>query len=133
MNNTPSELNYQHKKLADMLIKVHLTKSPFTRLPTYDFSQLQKGIPCTACHSFKTVNIEMKIVCDSCGYAEDVDNGVLRNIGELQLLFPNDKITTHSVHEWCKIIKSKKTIRRILMQNLKSVGDRRHRFYIERE
>lgn len=125
-----SELNQQHKRLADTLIGMHMDKSPFTRLPAYNFNQLQKGILCASCRSFETIVREMEIMCKSCGFVEYIDSGVLRNVEELQLLFPNEKITTNFVHEWCKIVKSKKTIRRILLQNFKPVGDRRYRYFV---
>ncbi|MBY0121952.1 nuclease-related domain-containing protein [Bacillus sp. S/N-304-OC-R1] len=130
LNDTPSKLNPQHRELADLLMEIHLSKSPFTRLPSYDYSQLQKGITCIACLSFETICNEKKIVCNSCGYAEDIDFGVLRNVEELKCLFPNNKITTNYVHDWCKIVKSQKTIRRILLQNLESIGAKKHRYFV---
>lgn len=128
-NETPSKLQHQHKKLADLLISMHQTKSPYTRLPAYEYDQLQKGIACTSCHSFGVSIEEKKFVCDQCGAAEDVDSAVLRNINEFSLLFPDKRITTNYVHEWCNVVKSKKTIRRILLQNFTSVGSRHQRYF----
>jgi hypothetical protein len=39
-------------------------------------------------------------------------------VEEIKLLFPEKKITTNNVYEWCKIVESKKTIRTILNENL---------------
>ncbi|MEH7124725.1 hypothetical protein V7127_15985 [Bacillus sp. JJ1773] len=130
LNETPSKLHNQHKKLADLLISLHQAKSPYTRVPFYEYDQLQKGIPCATCHSFEISVEEMKIVCDQCGFAEDLDSAVLRNINEFRLLFPDKRITTSYVHECCKVVKSKKTIRRILLQNFKSVGSRKQRYFV---
>lgn len=61
---------------------------------------------------------EQKMVCCGCGYIEDNDNAILRAIEEFSLLFPERKITTKAIHEWCKVIDSRKTIRRVLKNNL---------------
>ncbi|MBU8880208.1 NERD domain-containing protein [Bacillus sp. FJAT-29790] len=130
LNEMHSKLNEQHKQLADLLLSMHQAESPYTRLPPYDYGELQKGITCVACRSFGITVGNKKIVCNQCGFIEDVDSAVLRNVEELRLLFPEKKITTNLVHEWCKLVKSKKKIRRILLQNLKSVGAREHRYFV---
>jgi hypothetical protein len=129
LNEIPSKLNGRHKKLADQLISMHQTESPYTRFPPYNYDQLQKGIICAECPSFVTSVGEKKIVCDKCRREETVESAVLRSVDELKLLFPNKKITTNGVHEWCKVIESKKQIRRILMQNFRSIGTRQHRYF----
>ncbi|MCL6573060.1 MAG: NERD domain-containing protein [Bacillus sp. (in: Bacteria)] len=129
LNMTPSKLNGQHKKLADLLISLHLDESPYTRLPRYDYEQVKKGIVCSPCNSFMIADGEKKVVCAKCGYEERVESAVLRSVKELKLLFPDLKITTSGVHEWCKVVESKKMIRRILMDNYTSIGKRHLRFF----
>lgn len=130
LNEIPSKLTNHHKRLADQLISMHQTESPYTRLPPYSYNQQQKGIICGQCHSLITsVEDKQKIVCGICGYEETVDSAVLRCVEELLLLFPDLKITTNLVYEWCGVVGSKKTIRRVLMQNYKSVGHRQHRYF----
>lgn len=130
LNEIPSKLNHQHRKVADLLISLHQTQSPYTRLPSYHYDHLQKGISCVSCRSFEVIVGEKNIVCDKCSYKEDVDSAVLRNVEELKILFPDKNLTTNNVHEWCKVINSKKTIRRILLQNFKSVGERHQRYFV---
>ncbi|KAB2329253.1 NERD domain-containing protein [Cytobacillus depressus] len=131
LNEMTSKLSNQHKKLADLLISLHQTESPYTRLPTYNYEHLKKGISCISCYSYEVAVIaEKKIVCDKCSCVEDVNSAVLRNVEELKTLFPDKKLTTTRVHEWCKVIKSKKTIRRILIQNLRSVGESHLRYFV---
>lgn len=45
-------LTPKHHLLAQKLISLHLTESPFNSLPTYDYDQLQKGMICEKCASF---------------------------------------------------------------------------------
>lgn len=108
-----------HFELAKKLVSLHLTKSPFTRTPDYSYEQLAKGVSSSdGCRrSFMSVYNNEKLICLECGRIESVESAVLRNIEEFRLLFPDRKLTTNAIYDWCKII-SKKTIRRILMKNL---------------
>ncbi|MBS4210608.1 nuclease-related domain-containing protein [Bacillus sp. FJAT-50079] len=130
LNEIPSNLNDHHKRIADLLISMHQPESPFIRLPPYEYNQLRKGIICEACHSFHFKVSERKLVCNQCGRVENIDSAVLRNVEEFRLLFPNRKIRTNCIHEWCNIISSKKKIRRILSQNLRPIGEREHRYFV---
>ncbi|MBV7509718.1 NERD domain-containing protein [Bacillus sp. sid0103] len=123
LNEIPSKLTHRHKMLADQLISMHQTESPYTRYPPYNYNSLQKGVTCAICHSFVLCVEEKKLfVCDRCGHEETVDSAVLRCVEELVLLFPDIKITTNVVHEWCGVIESKKLIRRVLVQNYTLIG-----------
>jgi hypothetical protein len=62
------------------------------------------------------------LVCDKCGNQEEIDSAILRSAEELKLLFPNRKITTRTIQEWCVVISSKKIIRRVLLENYKGIG-----------
>ncbi|QCJ43584.1 NERD domain-containing protein [Bacillus sp. S3] len=125
----PSKLNVHHKRLADQLISMHLYESRYTRIPSYRYEQLKKGVICPICFSFMMSFGDKKLVCKKCLFEESVDSGVMRSVKEFVLLFPDRKITTISVHDWCGVIKSAKVIRRILMQNYTSIGARQHRYF----
>lgn len=130
LNTTPSKLNGRHKMLADKLISLHIEDSPFKQLPSFDYDQLQKGITCQKCNSF-SISVEgQKCVCKECGHEEMVPAAVMRSVEEFKLLFPNQKITTNVIHEWCKVVKSKKRIKRILEKNFKIAGVHRWSFYL---
>jgi hypothetical protein len=70
------------------------------------------------------------LVCDNCGCKEEVESAVLRSVAELLLLFPDQKITTKVILEWCQIVKSEKTIRRILAKNFKRIGHGKSANYV---
>ncbi|KOP78834.1 nuclease [Bacillus sp. FJAT-21945] len=122
LNMKPSNLNSLHRKLADLLIKAHIPESPYTRLPTYHYGQLRKGITCAACQSFLLIVSERKVVCDQCGHKENIQTAVVRSVEEFKLLFPDTKVTTNTVYDWCQLIKSKKIIWRILKEHYKTIG-----------
>ncbi|WP_066063577.1 nuclease-related domain-containing protein [Neobacillus soli] len=132
LNALPSKLTNRHRKLADKLVSLHQTKSNYTKLPPYKYDGLRKGNTCAVCRSFKvTVPAdERKIVC-ACGHVERIEDAILRNVKEIQLLFPEKKITTNCVHEWCGGIVSQKVIKRILKQSFEQKGKKKHTYYEE--
>lgn len=110
----PSEnLNKFQQQLAEKLAALHIDKSPFSKLPIYKYKELQKGVFSKICHSFKVVEIGMKVVCEECRQAETVEAAVLRNVEELKLPFLNEKIITLLLYNWCRIIYSKKNKKNI--------------------
>lgn len=122
LDKTPSKLYANHKKLADKLVSLHLEESPYTELPQYKYGQLKKRMICEKCQSSKITVFGKKCVCGNCGHDEPVADAVLRSVEELRLLFPDMKITTNIVHDWCGVVDSKKRISRILDKNYKITG-----------
>jgi hypothetical protein len=122
INDTPSKLDDNHKILAQKLLSLHHDKNPYTTLPEYDYDRLEKGMHCRACGSFNTVIKNYDLVCGKCSEQERIDQAILRYIQELKVLFPEIKITTQIIYEWCQEKISKKTITRILKKNYVSTG-----------
>jgi hypothetical protein len=42
-----------------------------------------------------------KCACENCEHEEEIESAFLRSVKEQKLLFPDRKITTNEVHEWC--------------------------------
>jgi hypothetical protein len=124
-----SRLNQSHKNLADKLISLHQTESPYIQLPTYSYETIKKGLTCCKCESFSVSVQGKKLVCSKCGCEEMVTVAVMRNVEEFKLLFPERKITTNIIHEWCGVVGSRKRISRILGKNLKITGLGQWAFY----
>ena len=129
LNNTPSTLNEGHMKLAQKLLSLHQTKNRFAVLPKYEYGELQKGITCLQCKSLSVAVAGRKCVCWKCGYEEDIEGAVLRNVKEFKFLFPDRKITTQSIFDWCKADLSKKTICRALKKNFTALGNTSDTYY----
>jgi hypothetical protein len=130
LNSGPVKLNKKHFQLAEQLEGLHKIESPYPRLPPYSFEKLKKGITCRDCRTFLT---DETLKCKQCGCIEEPEAAILRSVNEFSLLFPDIKITTDRIHEWCGIIKSKKTIRRILAKNLELIRHSRSSYYISKE
>ncbi|KKI93288.1 nuclease [Bacillus sp. SA1-12] len=128
-NKIDKKLNRKDKMLAENLLSLHINESPFKLLPHYDYDQLRKGITCAACTSF-SISIEgRKCVCKECGHEEVVATAVMRSVKEFKLLFPERKMTTNVIQDWCKVVESKKRIKEILEKNYKKSGAHRCSYY----
>lgn len=131
LNKMTSKLNDRHDKLADLLVSLHKTENPYVRLPAYNYEMLKMGMTCGSCHSFDVSVSRTKITCRICGGEERVEAAVLREVDELRILFPDIKITTSLVHEWCKVIDPKKKIRKILLKKFILKGHGKYCYFVE--
>ncbi|MCM3725377.1 NERD domain-containing protein [Neobacillus cucumis] len=134
LDNEPSKLTNRHKRIADKLISLHQVKSPYshTKIPTYDYERLRKGFTCSKCNSFLCSITSGKLVCADCGQVEIVESAVLRSVGEIKLLFPDKRITTNCVYEWCGVVESKKVINRILIKRFSRIGHGKFSYYVDK-
>jgi len=114
LNKTPTKLNEGHKKLAQKLLSLHQTKNPHTKIPHYHYDQLQKGIYCKTCKSFLISTKNYGFECKQCGEFEKNEQAILRSVREFQLLFPDRKLTTQIILEWCNADLHKRTFSRVL-------------------
>lgn len=108
--------------VAEKLLSLHTSDSTFWQIPPFEYVDLKKGVTCGICSSFM-INLEgQSCVCGDCGHRELVSSAVMRNVDELKLLFPEERITTNLLFDWCRGVLNKKTIYRILKRNLEIVG-----------
>lgn len=119
---TPVKINEKQKRIADLLMSLHITKSPFTKVPSYHYEDLNKGITCEKCDSFSVEVEGKKCKCRKCEHKESVSSAVLRAVKEYQILFSEQKITTNLIYDWCQVVPTKKWIRQILKKNYNLVG-----------
>jgi hypothetical protein len=133
LNETPSKLNVKHKWLAEKLASLHNDNYPFTELPAYQYEHLRKGIFCRVCGSLSISLDGQKCVCEDCSHTESVESAVMRLVNEFKLLFPERKITTKAIHEWCGEVNCRRSINRILDKHFKLVGFGKGAHYIDKE
>ncbi|WP_188206921.1 NERD domain-containing protein [Alkalibacillus aidingensis] len=124
-NSISSKLNKHHKRIADELISLQTTENPYNNLPPYEYRHLRKGIICPKCNSFSIVHEKIQSICEECGHKEKTSTAVLRNVNELKLHFPEEKITTPIIYDWCNHQISERKIRTTLEKNYKKKGQKR--------
>jgi len=130
LNRRSSTVNGRHKGLAEKLISLHQTESPYDKYSKYTIDRIKKGLICAVCHAFEVFCFGRHLQCGVCGYQEGIDSAVLRCVREIQLLYPNEKITTNLVFEWCGGIITKQPIGRVLKQNFCAQGVKNHTYYV---
>lgn len=130
LNKKPVKLLDRNLKLAEHLVASHIKVSPFTRVPDYRFEDLKKVVMCKVCHSTNVVIHERKSECSDCSFIEAIDATVLRHVKEYRLLFPDRKLTTNDIFDWCGGGISKRTIRRILEKYFAKKGYGKYTYYV---
>ncbi|MBS4192662.1 NERD domain-containing protein [Bacillus sp. FJAT-49705] len=128
-------LKKRHSKFAEQLVSICLKESPYTRLPKYNYDQLERGVTCAYCYSLMDSLTEGEeiIVCKECGGKENVFSAILRSTEEYKLLFPDRKITTNEIFEWCRGVKSSRSIRRILSEKYELKGHGKYSFFVHNQ
>ncbi|WP_316569687.1 nuclease-related domain-containing protein [Neobacillus sp. YIM B06451] len=129
LNETPSRLNEGHKKLAQTLLSLHQPKNRFQKLPEYRYEQLKKGMLCKKCGCFFSKIDHRNLVCENCGELEKIESAILRNTEEFKLLFPERKVTTSGIEEWCRIDLSNRTFRRVLKKHYPWIGNTKDTYF----
>jgi hypothetical protein len=129
LNNTPSKLDESHKKLAQTLLSMHQVKNPFSTMPNYQYEQLEKGMHCRECGSLNTEIDQYDLVCGKCGTHERIEKAIVRHIEEIKVLFPEKKITTQTVYEWCNGKVSRRTFLRVLKKNYRATGKTKDSYF----
>ncbi|QNG60351.1 NERD domain-containing protein [Bacillus sp. PAMC26568] len=121
-----------HSKLAEKLLSLHVDESPYSRLPEYRYEEVVKGIVCMGCGKFNLSLYKKNILlCNYCNGTEIYKDAVLRTVNEFKLLFPNKKITTDQIDDWCGNMKNKRSIQRILRENFIRVGHGKTTKYVD--
>lgn len=125
------KLNERHMELAKRILAGHVAVSPFRRTPEYRYEDLEKGLLCGSCRSIETYMNGGRLVCSSCDTTEEIDAAIMRSVAEFMFLFPEKQVTTNAIHEWCRVVESKKTIRRVLGRKMVLKGYGKYTYYIK--
>ena len=128
-NNDFLDIPNKNQFVADKLLSLHTSDEQFWQIPPYEYDGLKKGVTCEVCRSLMNSIQGQSCVCTICGHREQISSAVLRCVGEFKLLFPNEKITTNGVFDWCGGVASSKTISRILNRNFKMFGKYRSTYF----
>ncbi|WP_251172128.1 hypothetical protein [Cytobacillus firmus] len=119
-------------KLVEQLNARCLKENPYMRIPEFTYRQWRKGILCDSGSSFLTPFSLGYLICERCGLKEKVDTAILRGVNEFKILFPDRKITTNTIVDWCDGGGSGKTVRRILVSNYEKKGRGKASYYQRR-
>lgn len=127
----PADLNDAHRRIAQVLLERHIAL-PINLSFSYSYEGLPKGPFCCRCSSTLVSSSSRTIVCNGCGYEEGLETAVMRGVGELRLLFPEMRITTNLVYEWCGVEGGKPRIRRILLKHFKVLSKGKYSYFVDK-
>ncbi|SDI46737.1 nuclease-related domain-containing protein [Natribacillus halophilus] len=130
LNGHFSKVTQKNHQLGKQLATRHRTDSPFTRMPPYNYAQLQKGIVCAHCASWMIAG-DRKMRCNRCGRIEDNETAIMRHVAEFKTLFPEHKITTNTIRDWCGNTVSAKKVQRVLAKNFTRINHGKISSYID--
>ncbi|MEK4280853.1 nuclease-related domain-containing protein [Cytobacillus sp. FSL R5-0377] len=133
LKNTPNVTTSRNMKLAEQLNARCLKENPYMRKPEYNYTQLRKGVPCDSCSSFLTSLTQGYLTCGECGLKEKADTAIIRCVNEYKVLFPDRKITTKTIVDWCGGAFSEKTVRRVLSRKYIIQGHGKYSYYTEQQ
>ncbi|PTQ83807.1 nuclease-like protein [Trichococcus patagoniensis] len=120
--------NEQQRKLAKQLTDLHDPNYP-TKLSAYNYGQLEKGMSCVSCGTLaKTIKGHHQI-CDKCGNKTSVRKAIINSIEEFRFLFPEEKITSKRITEWCGLADPDR-VYRVLKEYYQPMGSDNGRYYI---
>jgi hypothetical protein len=118
LNNQQTTLNHQHVRLSEKLLASHITKSPFSKVPHYEYSQLRKGVFCQKCGTGMVEYHSHILTCPKCGKPVNTKSALVQSIEDYQVLYPSEKLSTNTIYEWTGDLFPKRTIRQTLKENL---------------
>lgn len=129
INANVEPITSQTEHIAKTLIRKRKKTSTYERIPEYELSQLNEGVFCKDCFAgLKRVN-KFKIICANCKKTYKADDLVLYTVAQYHLLFPEKRISTQAIVDWCGGFFSKNSIRRILAKNLRQKSNGAHSYY----
>lgn len=130
INKKMTRLSKSQHFLAEKLIQANQTSASYEkRLPIYDYHLLKKGLTCMACGSFDLTISQRSCQCKDCFIKVSVDETLMKNIRDIRVLFPEMKLTTSLVYDWCERAIVFKRIRRILQKNFTVKGKATGTYY----
>ena len=123
-------LNRNHRYLAERLLSQHRNDANFHQLiPEYGYQNLRLGVTCRECGSFDIQLNQRMSYCRKCKYSCSTDDMILEQIKEFKLLFPQEKLTTKVVYDWCSESISKARITRVLSSEYTRMGQTHGTFF----
>jgi hypothetical protein len=118
------------KRLARKLVELSKSESIYQRVPAYDYDELTKGVFCDSCGTGLLKLDKRTLSCATCGDRESLTKAVLRMVKEFIILFPQVRLTTNQMYEWCGEAVPRRAIRRILSQHYQAVGTGKWTYYV---
>lgn len=117
-------------ELAKEILALETTERVIREMPKYTYEEVRKGVSCLNCGSLKTKREYRTIKCFTCSSVGPLDEVIFSTIDEFELLFPNVKVTTSIIVEWCSGEISPATALRILKKRYEMQKTKRWSYFV---
>ncbi|WP_034300196.1 nuclease-related domain-containing protein [Alkalibacterium sp. AK22] len=129
----PCENNARAKDAALVKLLTEHSKendpNHYQTFPLYYYTDLLKGVYCSSCRQLSIQQKYKKCVCQLCQKSQCVYDSISQLVREYCILFPEQKLTVNSIHDWAKKKVSPYSIRQFLKKNYAEHGSKRDRYY----
>src|SRR5690625_1035022 len=106
-------------KLKEELSKRKKDRSKYEVLPEYKLEDLRRGLFCKKCQSGLVRKGQLFLYCNRCKCKFHLYDMLLYSIAQFHLLFPEKKITTKQITDWCGNLFSRVFVSRFLKRHLR--------------
>lgn len=117
------------RHFVNQLMARQKAQSRYEQLPVYSYLELRRGLFCWQCHGELIRDGQLYFSCSRCAGAFHIDDVVMYAVAQFQLLFPDRKIMTKDIREWCGEVVSRTYISRFLRKNLEVTLNSGHTYY----
>lgn len=104
----------KERDLAEQLTSRHKENTSFRKPIAYTYDQMNKGVNCPQCMKMMIRVTQRMLHCRSCSFLGHNKQMLLFNIRQFQHLFPNEKLTSSIIYDWCGGLFSLSSIRGVL-------------------
>lgn len=118
------------KSLSEKLLKWHKVDERFIKVPDYSFDEMTKQVNCLKCSSKMVRQSLRKSVCSRCDFSALNEWLIQYEIEACVLLFPEKKVTTKLINDWCGRFFSAQNIYLVLKRKYVQAGSKKGNFYL---
>lgn len=133
LNAQSEPLSEKHFLLAKTLCELSAQTKPYLNgVPEYTYEMCKKGIICLGCEQFiPKIKPKSKFsTCKACGHNERISALISRHVLEYKRLFPDRKLTTSAVYDWCGGVCAARRIHSVLKKDYTAASTGRGSYYI---
>ena len=135
LNQKQCRIGERHKKIFERLNSLRLETSAYEKKIVYEYEDLKKCITCAKCDgemSRRNAGDRKFIYCNMCGVREKLYDAILRNVAELEYLFPDKELTLSLILEWIGGNITRKFLTKILLLRYELIKKGRSSYYIKK-
>lgn len=130
VNEISDGLTPTHRRFAEEIMSLHIEDFSLHNVPFYNETTIKKGVTCFHCGAFiSDFTKNWSCVCKFCGKKERLSQTIVRHADEFIRLYPEQKITTPTISEFCGHELPEHRIRYALKHNYQMHGKKRWRYY----